>query len=509
VWTWSILLSFAVSVGTAPPADAHATLVRTIPIHGASVDEPPAVATLVFDEPVAAGLTWGQATTAAGRRIPTTPVIVGPRQVDFLLGDVGIGDTVELRWRVVSSVDGHVTAGTLAFGVGVPAPTVSADVATPVSAIELVGRWMFLSSVAALAGVALLDLGAATPKRGRRLRYAWGAAAIGVALITLGQWQTSGASIGTAVDSTVGMAGVRRMLAVLAIGGGVWAWKRRGRAAPVTIVAGCVAVVLVHATTSHAASSMTHKWMWVGVHATHAMAAMSWLGALLVLSTGWRGTEPTEIATVSRVATWSVVLVAGSGIALATRSLSHPSEALSTSYGRLLAAKAVLFFAMAGFGAWHRRGLNAGRTLHRATMRLEASMGLLAIVAVGALGVLVPPRSVAEALAPRLRVETVAFGPTLYTYEDPTGAVQVYADPGAAGANELHVTIFGPDGLEAVITNIDVFVDGGPAPSVRSLSPGHVVGDLDAGPGMLLVRVVVETGAGVRMSHDFEIAIEE
>ena len=54
------------------------------------------------------------------------PVDGAPLQFAVGLGDLADG-TYTVSWRVVSKDDGHVTAGSFAFGVGVPAPTATRE----------------------------------------------------------------------------------------------------------------------------------------------------------------------------------------------------------------------------------------------------------------------------------------------------------------------------------------------------------------------------------------------
>ncbi len=94
-----------------------------------------------------------------------------------------------------------------------------------------------------------------------------------------------------------------------------------------------------------------------------------------------------------------------------------------------------------------------------------------------------PPPSVAEAPGQ----------PSVYSVDLGQGrSVQVYADPGTPGANELHATFFAADGTEDDVASATL----APAATPRRLGPGHFVADLDIGPGRTTVEVTGITSRG-------------
>src|SRR5262245_20223295 len=111
-----IAVILAVAVQSAA-AWAHASLVRTEPADGATVAEPPATLSLIFNEPVSPLIMRlvspnGETTTAEATAENVT-VTVRPREL-------GRGTHV-LSWRVVLA-DGHPLGGALTFSVGAPSP---------------------------------------------------------------------------------------------------------------------------------------------------------------------------------------------------------------------------------------------------------------------------------------------------------------------------------------------------------------------------------------------------
>lgn len=94
-------------------------------------------------------------------------------------------------------------------------------------------------------------------------------------------------------------------------------------------------------------------------------------------------------------------------------------------------------------------------------------------------------------LATRCRTTALATEgqPTLYTAELPgRQTVQLYADPGKGGLNEIHATYFDVQGNELPIAgDVVMRASGGGDPialAVRRFGPGHFIGDarLEAGP---------------------------
>jgi hypothetical protein len=124
---------------------------------------------------------------------------------------------------------------------------------------------------------------------------------------------------------------------------------------------------------------------------------------------------------------------------------------------------------------------------------LGATVGLAA-----ALVALVPGRSLALAANGPVNQERHA-GP--YT-------VQLYIDPTAVGANEVHVTYVDAQGLGAAeVTNTDVMLRplAGDAQTLamRLISPGHFVGDatLASGP----YHLDTSAGPGASTTFDFRL----
>ena len=95
--------------------------------------------------------------------------------------------------------------------------------------------------------------------------------------------------------------------------------------------------------------------------------------------------------------------------------------------------------------------------------------------------------------------------PTIYVVNVGAGSAQVYLDPGRGGPDQLHVTLFDAGGNEQPAEDFTVATftsDGlGQLLTPRLLEPGHVVANIEAVPGPLVVDVVVEIPAGTTTSH--------
>ena len=103
--------------------------------------------------------------------------------------------------------------------------------------------------------------------------------------------------------------------------------------------------------------------------------------------------------------------------------------------------------------------------------------------------------------------------PTIYTVHFPNGdTVQVYADPGTPGANEVHVTFFDPAGTELPVTSasLSIGLEGSTAtqPTLRQLEPGHFVADATLAAGTYAVALTAIPPSGTPLAADLEVPIK-
>ena len=103
------------------PAGAHALLRESDPAAGSSLEKAPDRVVLTFTERPEEGLSGIQVLDTGGKPVQrgeSAPVSGAPLRLAVGLGDLADG-TYTVSWRIVSKDDGHVTAGSFAFGVGV------------------------------------------------------------------------------------------------------------------------------------------------------------------------------------------------------------------------------------------------------------------------------------------------------------------------------------------------------------------------------------------------------
>jgi copper transport protein len=157
------LLAGACLVGETA-AGAHGVLQSSDPADGASLDRAPRQVTLTFTERPEPRLSTVQVLDAGGRPVlagKAGPVAGRPRQLQVPLGALPDG-TYMVAWRTVSRDDGHVSAGSFAFGVGAAAPASggaagSSGQATTTPApspLATTGRWLLYCGLALLLGAA-------------------------------------------------------------------------------------------------------------------------------------------------------------------------------------------------------------------------------------------------------------------------------------------------------------------------------------------------------------------
>jgi copper transport protein len=244
--------------------------------------------------------------------------------------------------------------------------------------------------------------------------------------------------------------------------------------------------------------------------AVHLLAVSIWVGGLAALvalgASAWSAVPPEDrnrlvgqiVPRFSRLALVAVAVVVATGTVNALLDLASVSDLWRTTYGKVLSTKIILLVVALAFGAWHlwavpRRlaGADASSRTSRSFRRSSTAelVVLAAVVAfASALVALVPGRSLA----------LLARGPVNQELRAGPYTVQLFIDPSAPGANEIHVTFIDPNGLGAAeVTAVTTTLQSGAAPgaaparlAMRLISAGHFVGnsDLAAGPYRLEVN---------------------
>lgn len=224
---------------------AHANLVRAEPPASANLAQPPVSIQLWFSERPEVKLTQVQVFDAQRREVQQgAPLAAGDDPLSLtepLQPDLPRG-VYTVSWKTTSSVDGHVTAGAYAFGVGVvpsPAdlPAASLNQQPAPSPVSVAIRWLAYLSAVGLLGLVLfgwlvldpapaLGPSAALQPRLRRLeaRLARGAGGLAWLLVAavfaglLDQARLSGGSLSAAsLQATLGAGLGQNLLARLAL----------------------------------------------------------------------------------------------------------------------------------------------------------------------------------------------------------------------------------------------------------------------------------------------------
>ena len=558
------LVAIGVLLGSASPADAHAVLLRSEPAPQSTVARTPAAVRLEFSEPVETAFGAIRVYDVEGRRVDRGDVrrASGGRILDAPLRSVADG-TYTVTWRIVSS-DGHRISGGFVFYVGAPSTISPVAIDEEPSSSRAVGwgfgvvRFLWLSALIALIGLAAVRRMVWTPalranglgdspaaerfrtRFSRALPAAWmvlvlaGAASLVFQAASVSGLPLADAAAGRVIedvlDTTYGRAWlVQIVLAVLAVVPVLALTQRRavlpGRPTLWLVVLGLITTGLcVTAAVSGHARTDPNPLLAETSIVVHLLAVGCWVGGLgaLVLVGGpaWRGAADGQragllrevVVRFSRLALVAVAFVVASGTVNAVTAMAGVNDLWDTTYGRLVSAKVVALVLALLLAARHLRVSPrrlAGEQPERAvgsftvTSAVELVFLAAAVALAAALIAAVPGRSLALAEG----------GP--FTAERPAGPylVQLFVDPSDVGANEMHVTFVGEDGLaaaEVANTTVRLTPPGGAARStaVRLIAPGHFTGELTLSrPGSYRVAVsTTSDGRQVTASFTFSIA---
>ena len=403
------LLALA-AIAMPPDAGAHAGPRQSDPAAGATLGATPQVIRLTFSErpdPALSSirvLDTGGAAFHAGR---PEPLAGDPLSLAVGVRPLPRG-VYTVSWRIVSAVDGHATAGSYVFGVGV-SPSGASGVATIVqepSRLEVLARWILIAGLVTMIGAAA---GAAArfggPTDVALAALGWAAAAAGLVLLALAQARNADVPLGDLAGSAIGRALAARAAAIAAaaialmLAAGRAKLRRGGlMAAGVwTLVAMAVHSASGHAGAGRGADAMiaiASQWV-------HIAAAGIWLGGLAALLLGTRGAPSADKA--AAVARFSTIAAAGLAAVVATGAIRTFDELTSwrdlfgNAYGQGVLAKMTLAAAIAGAAAFNRRWSVPRAAATLAPLRraggVELALTVLALGAAAWMGTLPPPAS--------------------------------------------------------------------------------------------------------------------
>jgi copper transport protein len=450
-------------LGTAGPAGAHALVRRSQPAAGSLVASSPPAVVIVFTEPPDPGLSVIHVLDQNGATVDRGGAGLVPGRGDELrlpLPTLGEG-VYTVTWRAVSRADGHVTAGSFSFGVGVSpgAATASGGVASSTAAtpspLAVAGRWAFYLGLAVLMGTAV---GSAFVARDVRpspalLVGGWLLAVAGLVAMTIAERDAVGIGLGRLLSSAAGQEFGYRGVALLVAGVGVILAVREPRWTALVPLAGATAgAMLVHVLAGHAGAERAAglRWFEVLVQWLHLIAVGVWIGGLVWLVTAVRGRDRPARGEAVRRFSWlagaAVAVVAATGIVRALREVGGPGAWLrlpDTGFGVALLVKIGLFAGLLTLGALNRyRNVPAVasgrlRTL-RGTVVAEVVLAAAALAATGVLSEL-PPSAVVAAAAARVRPPSsvVVAGSDFGT----TVRVRLTVSPGTVGPNRFEATV--------------------------------------------------------------------
>ena len=485
VWISALLL---LMLG-ARPAAAHGYLVRSIPENRAVLERAPARVQYWFSESLEPAFSSITIRDSAGAIVATGGVDERSTAMMSARVPTDLPDgayVVELRLAFAS--DGHVLVETRVFFVGQASGGVtgalSSDLPVP---LEIAWRAALLASSTLLLGLFGLYTLVLVPAWGNPA-YKAGlpprvmdrltllaavalAVALGANVVALLQ-QTMvffGADIGRVLSEglwNVVRVGTRfgdtwyaRMLLLVVLGAGLAASVQFRREQPEILrafwAAGAWAMMLVMGTfsvASHAAGSPVLPWLALVSDWLHTLATGFWAGgaAALVLilpvalqpytGDAKRAALLAALRRFSAVAAAGLVVVIATGVYNALNWFSEPDD-LPTTYGGALLLKLLLVAPLVAIGAAHHAALRPERYARWSavtrrvsafvpTLRIEALLILLVLVAVGLLSATPPPRPTVQEIPPPRAVQTVGD----YT-------LNVTLAPGGPGVNTLDVVV--------------------------------------------------------------------
>jgi copper transport protein len=429
----AMAVAFAAAVAMTHAVSAHALLQSSSPASGSTVDTPPPVVLMTFGEAPDVGLSSATIVDTDGTSwaaAKVEPVAGNAAQLALPLKKLNRG-VYTVSWRTVSSVDGHLAAGSFSFGVQVSAASVTAAAPAEVTPSPtpgwptILGRVLLYVGLIGMLGAAIVALWVAGPVRGvlGLLTGAWVVSAVGMLLAVGGELHDAGIGVGDALSSSLGTAIVERAIDAavggIAVGlvwvrrfGGLRAWALGGSA--LAAVGGMLADVLA----SHAAASGAVPFE-VTLQLVHIAAAGVWIGGLVALLVALRSLASAERGPAAKrfslLATAGIGLVAVTGTVRALASLSAWSQLWDTGYGRLVLAKIGLILTLAALGAVNHFRNVPGMPGRLAALRRvgggELIVAITAISVAGALVNLAPPSgAAASSPAPAAQPPVVATG---------------------------------------------------------------------------------------------------
>jgi copper transport protein len=507
----------------ATAASAHALVRSSSPADGAILDQPPTQVTIEFTERPDPDLSIVHVLDSTGRQVEegaATPVPGSPASLGVGLKPIGKG-VFTVTWRVVSKVDGHVTAGSFSFGVGVsPGTTATTNAPSTPSPSPLAagGRWALYVGLALLAGgVATYLAGVGRrPPAALWMGAAWALAVVGLGLVVAAERSTVGVSFSDLLGSSTGQGLTRQAIGLAVVGiAVVWLAIRPGFAAVVAVGLATAGTMLLHAMAGHAAASGSFSWLDVGTQWLHIVSTGVWVGGLGWLLIRLREKEGADRAAAARrFSTMAGVALAAVAVTGAQRAISMvggPTRAarlIDTSYGVTLLIKLGLFGGLVALGA-RNRYVNVPRVKKDPVRPVSLRRTVVAevLIAAGIFGVTgvltqLPPAATVAETRPAPPANVVVTGSDFAT----TVRVRLTVTPGSVGPNRFDALVVDYDTrrpVPATAVQLGFRLPGRPELGTPTLDLSEVSPGRWAGKGTELsmegrweVRVLVQQATG-------------
>jgi len=340
----AVLVLVALAVPAA--AAAHAKLIRTVPAAGSVVAQSPRTVLVEFDDTITAAPGGAAVANATRRSVLAAPAVANGRVLTLPLRHPLPRGAYTVRWSIVSE-DGHPEQGVIAFAVGEPGarpqPVLGASTPTGAGTVALRAVWYLGLLTAAGATVfALLARGLLGARLQRPLA--------GLLFVALLAAFVGAAGLEAGAASGTRFALVMKAAAVVAAAGAAAA--ALAPAAPVLLAAAgacSLALTAAPALAGHSIDGDQPAVLAPLLDIVHTAAAGVWLGGLVaavwVLPRAARDTweRRAVLRRFAAAALVAVVAIAATGLGRALTELGGIEHLWSTSYGRALVAKTLLF----------------------------------------------------------------------------------------------------------------------------------------------------------------------
>jgi copper transport protein len=503
-------------------ASAHSGLRFSSPLSGATLGATPARIHLTFaerPEPTLATIRVVDTKGAAFQVDKPEAVADDPLSLFVRVRPLDRG-VYTVYWRVVSAVDGHVSAGAFVFGV-LMAPTAVAapEAETNASPIEAVARSLLLLGLLLATGSVAAIVGRFASRRTVSMAaIGWVLTATGLVALAIAQSQAAQSGFAALINTAIGRGWLDRAagIAVMLAGLIAMAIGREGsrlRSIGMTIFAlGAAGTSVAHSAAGHAAAGRWPLRFTVAAQALHVVGAGAWLGGLAMLIAEMRVASTVSLSAVRRFSNLAAIMLAAvvsTGVLRTYHEVGDWTALLTSPYGRIVLIKIGLLLIIAALGAVNRWrhvpvASSEPRLLER-TARIEVGLAVLATIAAAVLATLAPPAS-AEAIA-GLSASGADFATTVRaTFSAVSNQpgpnrfdvrVEDYdsATPVAATRASLTVTPVDDPGTESTTLALNREADGSFSGSGANLAfPGRWRVDmlLERGNGSVTVPVEVE-----------------